>query len=100
MSDEIDRLSVIASEVVHRTLPSDLSAILAIRQDSPTLSSKPIGDSRSEVWMDLEVEAENFSLILASPEQWSETEEELRDRLGSELSDWIAESRFGWGTQT
>jgi hypothetical protein len=56
-------------------------------------------DVEARVVLDLVVAGETSQHFLWGPDWESETLADARTRLASELQDFIAESRFGWGQE-
>jgi hypothetical protein len=62
----------------------------------PEFSGPP---SHTQLWLHVVACGEIFDFRIWSTDSPDDGAAELRARLTSDLQDWIAESRFGWGEQ-
>lgn len=85
-------LEPLVREAVGKLLTDDELESLVIDTQPPPW------DYREEfpVWLHLSVAGERFDLKLRDSEA-PETPEQMVERIQSDLQDWIAESKFGWG---
>lgn len=87
-------LSEIVAPALQQVLPDDPMAWLQlVRCSSPYADPYATPDA---VQLKFEVAGESFVYVVYDPKTFS-TADDARERLVSELADFVAESRFGWG---
>lgn len=83
-------LTDIVSPALQQVLPDDAITRVQLAH-CPTPYTGP-----DAVRLEVNVAGEDFGYVVFDPETFISTED-ARDRLTSELADFVAESQFGWG---
>lgn len=87
-------LSEIVAPALQQVLPDDpMARLQLVRCPSPYAGPDVTPDA---VQIEVDVAGEGFVYIAYDPVTFS-TADDSRERLVSELADFVAESRFGWG---
>ncbi len=87
-------LSEIVAPAVQRVLPEDPIARLQLTHCPSSYADRDA--TPDAVQVEIEVAGEGFVYIAYDPVTFS-TAEDARERLVSEMADFVAESKFGWG---
>lgn len=87
-------LSEIVAPALQQVLPDDpMARLQLIRCRSPYAGRDATPDA---IQVEIDVSGEGFVYTAYDPVTFS-TADDARERLVSELADFVAESRFGWG---
>lgn len=91
-------LAHVVLPAISRVLPDDPLSLLRLAS-SPSPFVGPFANDEQNVnaiQLEIEVSGEKFIHVIYDPETFTSIKDS-RDRLVSDLADWVAESSFGWG---